>query len=139
MVDEHEPCACLSISDSQSVCKGTCDYLSGIIISILSIRLIILKYDGSPDSTAMAPMPISIRVSVVFFLVRKMSNGNPLLTATIELLQRIHYKIKKKKLEAYAMKRVAAGAHIRNPWLFQPAKRPDDRANHRPRCSFLQL
>ena len=33
-------------------------------------------------------------------------------------------------LEAYAMKRVAAGAHLPTPWLFEPAKRPDDRADY---------
>ena len=36
----------------------------------------------------------------------------------------------KGKLGAYAMKRVAAGAHLPNPWLFEPAKRPDDRADY---------
>ena len=35
---------------------------------------------------------------------------------------------KKGKLGAYAMKRVAAGAYLPTPWLFEPAKRPDDRA-----------
>ena len=34
------------------------------------------------------------------------------------------------KLGPNAMKRVAAGAHLPTPWLFQPAKRPDDRADH---------
>ena len=38
---------------------------------------------------------------------------------------------KKKKLGAYAMKRVAAGAHLPTPWLFEPAKRLDDRADYR--------
>ena len=37
---------------------------------------------------------------------------------------------KKGKLGAYAMKRVAAGAHLPTPWLFQPAKRPDDTADY---------
>ena len=31
------------------------------------------------------------------------------------------------KLGANAMKRVAAGAHLPTPWLFEPAKRPDVR------------
>ena len=35
---------------------------------------------------------------------------------------------KKRKVGANAMKRVAAGAHLPTPWLFAPAKRPDDRA-----------
>ena len=30
-----------------------------------------------------------------------------------------------KKLGTYAMKRVAAGAHLPTPWLFELAKRPD--------------
>ena len=30
----------------------------------------------------------------------------------------------------YAMKRVAAGAHLPIPGLFEPAKRPDDRADY---------
>ena len=30
---------------------------------------------------------------------------------------------------SYAMKRVAAGAHLPTPSLFEPAKRPDDRAD----------
>ena len=34
------------------------------------------------------------------------------------------------KVGAYAMKRVAAGAHLRNPWLFETAKRPDDQADY---------
>ena len=32
----------------------------------------------------------------------------------------------KGKLETNAMKRVAAGAHPSTPWLFEPAKRPDE-------------
>ena len=35
----------------------------------------------------------------------------------------------KGKLGAYAMKRVTAGAHLPRPWLFEPAKLPDDRPN----------
>ena len=35
---------------------------------------------------------------------------------------------KKRKLGAYAMKPVTAGAHLLTPWFFEPAKRPDDRA-----------
>ena len=38
--------------------------------------------------------------------------------------------IGKGKLGTYAMKRVAAGAYIPTPWLFEPAKRPDDRADY---------
>ena len=41
------------------------------------------------------------------------------------------------KLGAYAMKRVAAGAHLRTPWLFEPAERPDDRTDYCLDCSFL--
>ena len=37
---------------------------------------------------------------------------------------------KKGKMEAYAMKCVAAGAHLPTPWLFEPAKRPDDRTDY---------
>ena len=44
---------------------------------------------------------------------------------------------KKGKLGAHAVKRVAAGAHLLNPWLFEPAKRPDDRADYCLDCSFL--
>ena len=43
----------------------------------------------------------------------------------------------KGKLGTYAMKRVAAGAHLPTPWLFEPAKRPDDRADYYLGCSFL--
>ena len=35
------------------------------------------------------------------------------------------------------MKRVVAGAHLTTPWLFEPAKRPDDRADYCLDCSFL--
>ena len=28
------------------------------------------------------------------------------------------------------MERVAAGAHLPTPWLFEPAKRPDDKTNY---------
>ena len=38
---------------------------------------------------------------------------------------------RKGKLRANAMKRVAAGAHLPTPWLFEPAKRPDDRDDAR--------
>ena len=34
------------------------------------------------------------------------------------------------------MKRVAAGDHLPTPWLFEPAKRPDDRADYCLDCSF---
>ena len=46
--------------------------------------------------------------------------------------------VRKVKLGADAMKRIAAGAHPPTPWLFEPAKRPDNRANN---CldSFLNL
>ena len=36
---------------------------------------------------------------------------------------------KKGKLGAYAMKREAAGAHHPTPWVFEPAKLPDNRAD----------
>ena len=35
------------------------------------------------------------------------------------------------------MKRVAAGAHFPTPWNFEPAERPDDRADYCLDCSFL--
>ena len=35
------------------------------------------------------------------------------------------------------MKHVAAGAHLPTPWLFEPAKLPDDRADYCMNCSFL--
>ena len=41
------------------------------------------------------------------------------------------------KLGAQATKRVAAGAHLPTPWLFEPVKRPDDRAEFCLDCSFL--
>ena len=44
---------------------------------------------------------------------------------------------KKGKLGADAMKRVAEGAHLPTPWLFETAKRPDDRADYCLDCSFL--
>ena len=37
---------------------------------------------------------------------------------------------KKLKLGAYAMKRVATSAHLPTLWLFEPAKRPDDRTDY---------
>ena len=43
---------------------------------------------------------------------------------------------RKGKLGANAMKRVAAGAHLPTPWLFEHAKRPDDR-DYCLDCSFL--
>ena len=38
---------------------------------------------------------------------------------------------------AYARKRVAAGAHLSIPWLFEPAKRRDVTADYCLDCSFL--
>ena len=38
--------------------------------------------------------------------------------------------MEKGNLGSYAMKLVAAGAHIPTPWLFEPAKCPDDRADY---------
>ena len=35
------------------------------------------------------------------------------------------------------MQGVAAGAHLSTPWVFEPAKRPDDRADYCLDCSFL--
>ena len=46
---------------------------------------------------------------------------------------------KKRKLVAYAMERVAASAHLPTDWLFEPAKRPDDRADYYLDCSFEPL
>ena len=48
---------------------------------------------------------------------------------------------------SYAMKRLAAGAHLPTPWLFEPAKRPDEyclgyspaSSNANTRYSFLPL
>ena len=55
----------------------------------------------------------------------------------------------KRKLGAYGRGRIAAGAHLPTPWLFEPAKHPDDRADYcvtavsspsaSTRYSFLQL
>ena len=39
-------------------------------------------------------------------------------------------KIIADNLGAYAMKSVAAGAHLPTPCLFEPAKRPDERAEY---------
>ena len=44
---------------------------------------------------------------------------------------------RKGKLWANAMKRVAAGADLPTPWVFEPTKRPDDRADYCLDCSFL--
>ena len=41
------------------------------------------------------------------------------------------------KMGANTMKRVAARAHLPTPLLFEPAKRPDDRADLCQDCSFL--
>ena len=43
----------------------------------------------------------------------------------------------KGKLWAHAIKRVAAGAYLPTSWLFEPAKRPDDKADYCLDCSFL--
>ena len=43
---------------------------------------------------------------------------------------------RKRKLAAYAMNRVAAGAHLPTHSLFEPAKRPDDRVDYCLDCSF---
>ena len=40
---------------------------------------------------------------------------------------------------ANAMKRVAAGAHLPTPWIFEPAKHPDDRADNCLNCSFSMV
>ena len=42
-----------------------------------------------------------------------------------------------KKSWEHTMKRVAAGAHLPAPWLFEPAKHPDDTADYCLGCSFL--
>ena len=42
----------------------------------------------------------------------------------------------RRKINAYAMKCVA-GAHLPNPWLFEPAKRPEDRGDYCLGCSFF--
>ena len=56
----------------------------------------------------------------------------------IEILTQIRYIGKRKEnLGANAVKRVAAAAHLPTPWLFEPAKRADDRADYCLHCSFL--
>ena len=46
-------------------------------------------------------------------------------------------KRKKSKVGAYDLKRLAAGAHLPTPRLFEPAERPVDRADYCLDCSFL--
>ena len=48
----------------------------------------------------------------------------------------VYDKKKEGKLRAYVMKRVAAGADLPTPWLFAPAKRPDDRDDYCLNCSL---
>ena len=43
----------------------------------------------------------------------------------------------KRKLAAYAMERVAVPLHVATLWLFEPAKRPDDRADYCLGCGLL--
>ena len=45
--------------------------------------------------------------------------------------------LREKKLGAYAMKRVAASAHLPTPSLHEPAKRPHDAADNCLGRSFL--
>ena len=52
------------------------------------------------------------------------ANHNTILVAHVNVCR------KKGKLGAYAMKRVAAGIHLSTSWLFEPAKRQDDRADY---------
>ena len=47
----------------------------------------------------------------------------------------LHYRIA--VAGANAMKRVAAGAHLLAPWLFEPVKCPEDRSDYCQDCSFL--
>ena len=49
----------------------------------------------------------------------------------------VSYSEDEKKLGAYALELVAAGAHLPNPWVFELAKRPDDRADYCLNCSEL--
>ena len=42
-----------------------------------------------------------------------------------------------REVGAYAIKRVAAGAHLPTLWLFEPAKCPDDKADYYLDCSFF--
>ena len=46
-------------------------------------------------------------------------------------------KAKKEMLGVYAIERISAGAHFPSPWVFEPAKRLDDRADYCLGCSFL--
>ena len=41
-----------------------------------------------------------------------------------------HHPLGNRKFGTYTMKRVAAGALLPTPWLFDPAKRSDDRADY---------
>ena len=47
------------------------------------------------------------------------------------------FYINVKRKVSYAMKRVAAGAHLPTPWHFEPAEREDDRADYCLGRSFL--
>ena len=48
-------------------------------------------------------------------------------------------KGRKGTLVAYAMKRVAAGAHLPTHWVFEPAKRTDDKADYFRRPNFRRI
>ena len=75
--------------------------------------------------------------------MREMSTGVPIEASgrLRGLLEKVRVrkcrKKKKGKLGAHAIKRVAASAHLPTPWLFEPAKRSDDRADYFLDCSFL--
>ena len=45
-------------------------------------------------------------------------------------------QMKKRKVRGTSYEALAAGALFPKPWLFEPAKRPDDRADYLD-CSFL--
>ena len=49
---------------------------------------------------------------------------------TIRVFRLCRRKMEVGKLGTNAMKRVAAGAHLPIPWLFEPAKRPEDRTDY---------
>ena len=75
--------------------------------------------------------------STLGFLVMY-SSGNPTTPVETNINESwSSYSWRKVKLGAHAIKRVAAGAHLQTPWLFELAKRPDDRADYCLDCSFL--
>ena len=113
---------------SDMVCYSTICFRYVMNLSQSEIAFLNISFDVAAIS--FTPKRKRIRGSFNRFLSPCLRKGERNWKGSVNIsnkLIQIESMIVRKKERAYAMKRVAAGAHLPTPWRFEPEKRPDNR------------